>query len=135
MADEVNHDLDGKEAQLRKLWQTVVAPSQTGRSVVEFVTAEPPALAEAVQNDKEVFGLAVGALRPWVAHETNGDILEATLDPGTVKRLLRLAKRLSVLLPDAQPQMDEMSRLIRQAQRKQVGEVLGREPTDSAELD
>ncbi len=117
--------VDAKQAQLRKLWDTTVVPSKVGGRVAELVTADVPGFTQAVFDDKEAFDLAVDAVRPWLVHETDDEILDATVESDTVERVLRLVKRLAVLAPSLGDELAELSRLVGQMQGKRLLDALG----------
>jgi hypothetical protein len=125
LADETTAAVDRAEAQLRKLWSGAVLRSEHGRGIVEFVTAEAPTLTDALLHDEEAFALAVAALGPWLGHGSSTDVLDATIDQVTVDNLSRLAKRVSVLAPSLHARIDQIASIIRQAEGKQVRDVLG----------
>ena len=113
-----------KERQLRALRSRVVRKTKFGKAFDDFVSAEAPALAKALMEDDEAFGLAVRALEPWLSRRTTLDMLEAEVDPETVATVRRLTKVLGSSAKGVRPQLAAIAAAVEKAEGRTVGELL-----------
>jgi hypothetical protein len=122
-----------KEAQLRRLRSRVLAETPLGKQVVAFVEENAADLSGALMEDEDVFGLAVRMIEPWLRLRNNFEILEAEIDPDTVRAFARLSERLVKIRPSLKEQMATFEGVISQAEGATVRELLrkarrGKEP-------
>jgi hypothetical protein len=113
-----------KERQLQSLRRGIVRRTRFGKAFDDFVTREAPALAAALLQDDEAFGLAVRALEPFLVKRTTLDMLETEVDPETVATVRRLVKVMGASAKDLRPQLEGVSIAVERAQGATVGDLL-----------
>jgi hypothetical protein len=115
-----------KERQLQSLRRGAVRRTKFGKAFDDFVTREAPALAGALLEDDEAFGLAVRALEPFVVKRTTLDMLETEVDPETVATVRRLVKVMGASAKGQRPQLEAVSAAVEKMQGATVGDLLRR---------
>jgi hypothetical protein len=113
-----------KEVQLRRFRDQVLRAAPFGKVLAEFITSEAAELSQAIQEDDESFGLAVRTFAPWVTKHTNLDVLEAKLDPETVKSFARLSDRIARVRPNLKEKMFALKTAITAVEGRTVRDVL-----------
>ncbi|MPY89423.1 MAG: hypothetical protein GEU99_16030 [Luteitalea sp.] len=88
-------NLASKERQLRRLRSQLAGSTAFGKRLDGFITKAAAEVGQVLTEDEEGFGLAVRLVEPWLAHRTNLDLLDATLDQETVKRFSALAEHVA----------------------------------------
>lgn len=116
--------VQGKEVQLRRFRDHLLAAAPAGAIVADLVGAETAELSRAIQEDEESFGLAVRTFEPWVRRATNLEILEAQLDPATVRNFGRLADRVAEVAPRLKEKMTAAKAVVAAVEGKRVADLL-----------
>lgn len=112
------------ETQLRRFRSKLLRTTPFGKVIDEFVTVHAAEVGAVLTEDEEAFGLAVRALEPWLAKATTLDIVEASLDAGTVANVDRLATVLGRRIPELKPQLSSLADTVRALEGAPVRKLL-----------
>jgi hypothetical protein len=115
-----------KAAQLRRFRDQIMGSTRFGRQLAGFIASETPELVKAIREDEEIFGQAVRTFEPWIRKGLNLDILDAELDPETVKNFRALADRVGKARPRLEGKMALMKAAISAVEGAKVRSLLRR---------